>query len=159
MLVIVSKEFLKLSNLHMLLKQTTPSLPGNLALGTFGELPIVISTKISLLYLLYPTSCRKCCLLHLIKQNLFAENISKTSNLITSNNSGISLPVFSSRTNLKLRDISVTPKMVEKVKTNLDLSKASGPDCIPVVVLKNCQSELSYKPAKLFNKCLRSLVF
>ena len=156
MLVIVSKEFLKLPNLHMLLRQTTPSLPRNLALGTFGELPIVISTKVSLLYLLYPTSWRKCCLLHLIKQNLFAENISKTSNL---DNSGISLPVFSSRTNLKLRDISVTPKMVKKVKTNFDLSKASGPDCTPVVVLKNCQSELSYIPAKLFNKRLRSLVF
>ena len=28
--------------------------------------------------------------------------------------------------------------MVKKVLTNLDLSKASGPDCIPVVVLKNC---------------------
>ena len=27
--------------------------------------------------------------------------------------------------------------MVKKVITNLDLSKASGPDCIPVVVLKN----------------------
>ena len=156
MLVIVSKEFLKLPNLHMLLKQTTPSLPRNLALGTFGEMPIVISTKVSLLYLLYPTSCRKCCLLHLIKQNLSAENISKTSNL---DNCGISLPVFSSRTNLKLRYISVTLKMVKKVKTNLDLSKASGSDCTPVVVLKNCQSELSYIPAKLFNKRLRSLVF
>ena len=52
-------------------------------------------------------------------------------------NSGISLPVFPSRTNLKPHNISVTPKMVRKVVINLDLSKASGPDCIPVVVLKN----------------------
>ena len=28
---------------------------------------------------------------------------------------------------------------------NLDLSKTSGPVCIPVVVLKNCEPELSYK--------------
>ena len=35
-------------------------------------------------------------------------------------------------------NISVTPKMVKKVTENLDLSKASSPDCIPVVVLKNC---------------------
>ena len=42
--------------------------------------------------------------------------------------SGMSLPVFSSRTNLKLH-ISVTPMMVKKVITNLDFSKASGPDC------------------------------
>ena len=38
---------------------------------------------------------------------------------------------------------------------NLDLSKASGPDCIPVVVLKNCGSELSFILAELFNKCLK----
>ena len=43
--------------------------------------------------------------------------------------SGIFLPVFSSRTNLKLHDISVTPKIVKNVITNLDSSKASGPDC------------------------------
>ena len=45
---------------------------------------------------------------------------------------------------MKLHNISVTPKMVKKVIMNLDLSKASGPDCIPVVVLKNCEPELSY---------------
>ena len=72
---------------------------------------------------------------------MFAENFSKNSNL---NDSGISLPVFPSRTNLKLHNISVTPKMVKKVIMNLDLSKVSGPDCIPVVVLKNCEPELSY---------------
>ena len=51
--------------------------------------------------------------------------------------SGVSLPVFRSRTNLKLHNTSVTPKMVRKAIMNLDLSKASGPDCIPVVVPKN----------------------
>ena len=69
------------------------------------------------------------------KAKLFTENFSKNSNL---NDSGISLPVFPSRTNLNLHNVSVTLKKVEKVITNLDLSKASGPDCIPVVVLKNC---------------------
>ena len=70
------------------------------------------------------------------KAKLFAKNFSKNSNL---NESGISLPVFPSRTNLKLHNISITPKMVKKVITNLDSSKASGPDCMPVVVLKNCE--------------------
>ena len=74
------------------------------------------------------------------KAKLFAENFSKNSNL---DDSGISLPVFPSRTNLKLHNISVTPKMVRKVVMNLDLSKASGPDRIPVVILKNCEPELS----------------
>ena len=68
------------------------------------------------------------------KAKLFAKNFSKKSNL---DDSGIYLPVFPSRTNLKLHNISVIPKMVKKVITNLDSSKASGPDCIPVVVLKN----------------------
>ena len=42
---------------------------------------------------------------------------------------------------------------------NLDLSKASGPDCIPVVVLKNCELEHSYILAELFNKCLKDSCF
>ena len=42
---------------------------------------------------------------------------------------------------------------------NLDLSKASHPDCIPVVVLKNCEPELSYILAELFNECLKESCF
>ena len=96
-------------------------------------------------------------MLHSASDNakLFAKNFSKNSNL---DDSGISLPVFPSRTNLKLH-ISVTPKMVRKVVMNLDLSKASGPDCIPVVVLKNCEPELSYILAELFNKYLKDSCF
>ena len=73
--------------------------------------------------------------------------------------SGISLPVFPSRTNLKLYNIYVTPKRVRKVIMNLDLSKAPGPDCIPVVVLKNCEPEVSYILAALFNKRLKESCF
>ena len=49
--------------------------------------------------------------------------------------------------------------MVKKVITNLDSSKASSPDCIPVVVLKNCEPELSYILARLFNNCLKESCF
>ena len=87
---------------------------------------------------------------------LFAENFSKNSNI---DDSVISLPVFSSITNLKLHSISVTPKMVKKVIMNPDLSKASGPDWIPVVVLKKCESELSFILADLFSKCLKESCF
>ena len=73
--------------------------------------------------------------------------------------SGISLPLFPSRTNLKLHNISVTSRMVRTVVMNVDLSKASGSDCIPVVVLKNCEPELSYILAELFNKCLKESCF
>ena len=85
------------------------------------------------------------------KAKLFAENFSLNSNL---DDSGVP-----SRTNLKLHNISITPKMVRKVVMNLDLSKASGPDCIPVVVLKTCKPELSYILAELFKKCLKESCF
>ena len=68
--------------------------------------------------------------------------------------SGISSPVFPSRTNLKLHNISVTPKMVKKVITNFDSSKVSGPDFIAVMVL-NSEPEFSYILGELFNMCLK----
>ena len=67
----------------MLMRQKGLLLPRNLALVAFGELLIVFSTKVNLLYLPYSTA-RRCSTLHL------------------------------------------NPKMVKKVITNLDLSKASG---------------------------------
>ena len=85
------------------------------------------------------------------RAKLFSKNFSKDSIL---DDSGISLPVFPSRTNGKLH-ISVTPKIVEKVIMNLDSLKAPDPDCIPVVVLKNCEPELSQILAELFNMCLK----
>ena len=42
---------------------------------------------------------------------------------------------------------------------NLDLSKASGPDSVPVGVLKSCEPELSYILAELFTKCLKGSCF
>ena len=49
--------------------------------------------------------------------------------------------------------------MFKKVMMNLDLSKLSGPDCILVVVLKNCEPELFYILAELFNKFLKESCF
>ena len=42
---------------------------------------------------------------------------------------------------------------------NLDSSKASGPNCILLVVLKNCEPELSYILAELFKMCLKESCF
>ena len=83
---------------------------------------------------------------------LFAENSSKNSNI---DDSGISFSVFTSRTNLKLHSIFVTPKKTKKVIINLNLLKVSGADCISVVVLRNCGPKLSYILAELFNKFLK----
>ena len=49
--------------------------------------------------------------------------------------------------------------MVVKVTLILDLSRTSGPDCIPVVVLKICKPELSYILVELFSKCLKESCF
>ena len=146
----IAKALLKLQNLHMLIKQKSPSLTRNLALWTFGELLIVFSTKGNLLYLLYfngPEVLSS----ESDKAKFFVENFSKNSSL---DDSGISLSVFPSRTNMKLHNISVTPKMVKKIITVFDLSKVSGPDCIPVVVLKKRElgkrsTDKNYNPVSL----------
>ena len=90
------------------------------------------------------------------KAKLFPENFSENSNL---DDSGISLPIFPSRTDLKLHNISATPKMVKKVMTNFDLSKASGRDCIEVVVLNKCEPELSVLITELFDNCVKESCF
>ena len=112
----------------------------------------MFSKKINLLYLLINS-------LELLssasdKAKLFAKNFSKNSNL---DDLGICLPVFHSRINLTLHNISATPKLVKKVIADLDLSKAS--DCIPVVVLKDCEPELSCMLAELFFVCLQESCF
>ena len=89
------------------------------------------------------------------KTKLFPKIFSKNSNL---EDSGISLPAFPTRTNLK-QHISVTAKLVKKFTMNLDLSKTSGPDYIPEVVLKNCEPELSYILAEPFTTCLKESCF
>ena len=53
------------------------------------------------------------------KTQLLASNFSKNTNL---DDLDISFPVFLFRTNLKLDNMSITPKMVKKVTTNLDSS-------------------------------------
>ena len=94
----------------MLITQKSPSLPRNLALGTFAKGKSAIPPPFNGPEVLSSASD---------KAKLFTENFSKDSNL---DDSGIALTVFSSRTNLKLH-ISMTSKMVKKVIINLDLSK------------------------------------
>ena len=106
-----------------------------------------------LLYLLYSTAWWY---FGSDKTKLLTKNFSKNSTL---EDSGIPLPAFPSRSNLKLHNVFVSPKMATKIIMNLDSSKASGPDCIPVVVRKNCDHELSSIPAEIFNMCLKKSFF
>ena len=86
------------------------------------------------------------------KAKLFVENFSKNSNL---DNLGVSLPVFPSRTNLKLHNISVTSRMVSEpwfVKGILSQLYSS-------VGFKDMWAGLSYIMAELFSKCLKESCF
>ena len=102
----------------MLIKQKNLSLPRNLALGTFGKLLLLFSTKVNLLYLLYSMT-QRWCLLRLITQNCLL----KTLFLMTQ----VSFYLFSfTRTNLKQQNVSVTCKLIKKVITNPDSSGSSN---------------------------------
>ena len=148
------KAIMKLPNLHMLMKLKTPSLPQNLTQDFWRIANSVLNKGKSTIPPIFNglevlSSASD-------KAKLFAKNFRKNSNL---GDSGISLPAFPSRTNLKLHNISVTPKMVKKIIKSLGSSKASGPDYIPVVVVKNCEPEISYLPAELLGMCLRESCF
>ena len=90
------------------------------------------------------------------KAKLFVELFSKNSNL---DDSGHELQSFNRRTVITLSNMVITPKMVERAISNLDSSKASDPDGIPVVVLKNCGPELSFILTDLFKVCLKESCF
>ena len=81
------------------------------------------------------------------RNNLVLNNY-RESNL---EDSDVFLHVFPSKTNLKLRNVSI----VINVITNLDSSKASCPDFNRALALKNCELELSCILAELFNVCLK----
>ena len=49
----------------------------------------------------------------------------------------------------------MTPQLVNKVKNNLDSLKASCPECISVVALKNYEPKFLYILTELFNICLK----
>ena len=82
------------------------------------------------------------------KADVFARMFSRNSNLDDSDICLFSL-------NLKEHNISAISKLFEKVITTLDMSKVPGPDCIPMVVLQGCESEISQTLAKLFNVSLK----
>ena len=90
------------------------------------------------------------------KGKLFAKTFSRNSNI---DDLGNSLPVFPSRTNHRLHNITVIPTLLKKIITNFTFPKASGPNCIPVVLLKNCEPKLPHILAKLFNMCLKESFF
>ena len=90
------------------------------------------------------------------KAKLFAANFASNSTL---DDQGHTLPDFPQLTDNQLNKFSVTAKEIGKLVKGLDSTKATGPDGIPVVVLKNISPELSPLLAKLFNCCLKEKCF
>ena len=90
------------------------------------------------------------------KANIFASLFAKNSTL---DDLGQSPPDFPLVTSTKLENFKVTAKEVSKLIKELDSSKATGPDGIPVIVLKHLSPELSPILAKLFNNCLKGKTF
>ena len=114
-LIIIAKGFLKLPHLHILIKQKSPSLGRNLALGTWLIANSVLDKGKSAMPPLF--SSLEVMSSASDKAKLFAENFSKNSNR---DDFVICLPVLPSRTNVKLHNISVSPTMVKKIIMNHD---------------------------------------
>ena len=109
---VVAKGFLKLPNLHMLIKQKSPSFNRNLVLRTFGEFPIYsVSNKGKSTI---PPLFNGPEVLSSASDNakLLAEKFRRDSNF---DDSSISMPVFPSKIDLKLYNITITPKMVKSI--------------------------------------------
>ena len=90
------------------------------------------------------------------KAELLARSFASNCSLPTSDHI---LPEFPPRCNNILDDVHITPSKVSKIISQLDVSTASGPDHIPVTVLKHCSPELSSILSKLFNKCITQSCF
>ena len=87
----------------LIIKQKSPSFHRNMAPGTFGELQIVFSIEKSAMPPLFngPEALSSASDKAKLSAKTFFKNL---------DDSGISLPVFPSRTNLKLHNFSVTQK-------------------------------------------------
>ena len=84
------------------------------------------------------------------KAELFAKIFATNSNI---KDDGVPLPDFDTRTDIDLTSLDFSVKTISSIISNLDPTKATGPDGIPVVLLQKCSPELSPVLAKLFRKC------
>ena len=90
------------------------------------------------------------------KTSIFASKFASHSTL---DDQGCLPPEFPNLTDERLCDLKVSAGQISKLIKELDSTKATGPDSIPVVVLKHLSPELSPILAKLFNRCLKEKCF
>ena len=127
--MIIANRLLKLSSLHILLKQRESIASQKLRSQDFWQIASSVLNK---------GNSAAVTLFNGLEVLSYASNNAKLFTKAFSNNSDVEdSRAFPSRSNLKLHNIYINPRMVKKVIMYLDSSKVSGPDCIPVVVLKN----------------------
>ena len=85
------------------------------------------------------------------KAELFSNLFSSNSTLDDSDHA---IPEFPSRTDKTIDFCDITPSKVSTIIRNLDPSKATGPDGIPIILFQKCSPELSPILSRLYNKCL-----
>ena len=90
------------------------------------------------------------------KAELFSNIFSTNSTL---DDSGHAVPEFPLRTNKVLDSCCITPAKISSIISNLDASKATGPDGIPVILFQKCAPELSPVLSRLYNKCIAESCF
>ena len=86
------------------------------------------------------------------KAECFASFFSDKSTIPEAENSK-AIPHLPQRTTAKCKKVIFWPKQVRKQLQKLDVNKASGPDGIPALVLRNAAAELASPLARLFQLC------
>ena len=108
----------------------------------FGKLLILFFLNKGKSTIFY-SMAQSCCLLHLIKQNYLLKHFLRTQIL---------------KTQVSVYLVSLL-ELIWNCIMNLDLPKVSGFDCVPVVVLKDCETELPHRQLNSSIIVWRSLVF
>ena len=81
------------------------------------------------------------------KAEAIAKTFAKFSNL---DDDGREVPKFSDRTDTVLERVNFSASKILRILQHLDVTKATGPDNIPNVVLKSCSAELAGPLSLLF---------
>ena len=118
-----------------------------------GASIIVSLTKVNPQFLLFFMALR---FLRLLRTKL---SYSQSCLVLTLDDSGHPFPYFPHMTNTYLDNFDISSKKFAAVIAQLDPSKATGPDGIPVVVLQKCSPELSPVLSKLYPKCVSESCF
>jgi hypothetical protein len=90
------------------------------------------------------------------KAEALAKAFAEFSNL---DDDGREVPKFSDRTDTVLERVNFSAPKILRILQHLDVTKATGPDNIPNVVLKSCSAELAGPLSLLFRLCFCSGTF